>query len=92
MEIGGSGTRDASGGVTMTVRVMVRDGADTATVDPAKVAAMFEATSDLGDWTGAARLAPVATPAGRDPDGAMRFTVTPGNGAATSAFLRIRVR
>ena len=92
VEIGGSGTRGASGGVTMTVRVMVRNGADTATVDPAKVAAMFEATSDLGDWTGASRFAPVATPAGTDPDGAMRFTVTPGDGTATSAFLRIRVR
>ena len=50
---------------------------------------MFEATSDLGDWDGAAKLTPaVSVETG---DGAtMRFKVTPGDGTATRAFLRIR--
>ena len=54
-----------------------------------KVKAMFEATSDLGDWDGAAKLTPaVSVETG---DGAtMRFKVTPGDGTATRAFLRIR--
>ena len=49
---------------------------------------MFEATSDLGDWNGAA-LTPVVSV--EDGEGAtMRFKVTPGDGTATRAFLRIR--
>ena len=98
MEIGGGGSGGATRGgadraaPSLRVTVKVRDGADTATVDAAKVAGMFEATSDLGDWTGAAKLEPIATPDGTDADGAMRFIVTPGDGAADRAFLRIRVQ
>ena len=57
-------------------------------VDQEKVAAMFEATGDLGDWTGAA-LAPQVRSLGKSGD-SMRFTVTPGDGSAPTAFLRIR--
>ena len=50
---------------------------------------MFEATGDLGDWNGAAKLTPEVTV--EEGDGAtMRFTVTPGDGTAPRAFLRIR--
>ena len=52
---------------------------------------MFEATSDLGDWDGEAKLTPSVTNATRNQDGTMTFTVVPGDGTATSAFLRIKV-
>lgn len=44
---------------------------------------------DLGDWNGAAKLTPEVTV--EEGDGAtMRFKVTPGDGTAPRAFLRIR--
>ena len=50
---------------------------------------MFEATGDLGDWNGAAKLTPTVTV--EDGEGAtMRFKVTPGDGTAPRAVLRIR--
>ncbi|MBR5549555.1 MAG: leucine-rich repeat domain-containing protein, partial [Kiritimatiellae bacterium] len=73
----------------MTVSVVVKDGERVVAVDASKVAAMFEATSDLGDWNGAAKLTPTVQVL--EGDGAtMRFRVTPGDGTATRAFLRIR--
>lgn len=75
---------------SMTVRVVVRDGERTVAVDPAKVAAMFEATSDLNDWDGAAKLTPAVEVLATDANGKMTFAVTPGDGTAPSAFLRIR--
>ena len=51
---------------------------------------MFEATGDLGDWTGAAKLTPAATTSGTDASGKMTFVVTPGDGTASKAFLRIK--
>ena len=53
-----------------------------------KVAEMFEATSDLGDWNGVAKLTPLISV--EDGEGAtMRFKVTPCDGTAR-AFLRIQ--
>ena len=74
---------------TMTVSVTVKDGEEAVKCAAEKVKEMFEATSDLGDWDGEAKLTPaVSVEAG---EGAtMRFKVTPGDGAATRAFLRIR--
>ena len=72
--------------------VAVKDGEDIALVAADKVARMFEATSDLGDWDGAAKLVPSVSGATRNPDGTMTFTVRPGDGTAKSAFLRIRVK
>ena len=74
---------------TMTVSVTVKDGEEAVKCAAEKVKEMFEATSDLGDWGGEAKLTPaVSVEAG---EGAtMRFKVTPGDGAATRAFLRIR--
>ena len=57
--------------------------------DAEKVAAMFESTSDLGDWDGAAKLTPAVEELGTV-DGVMRFKVTPGDGSSPRAFLRIR--
>ena len=74
------------------VAVSVRDGADAAMVSAAKVAEMFEATGSLDDWEGDARLAPNVSEPRREADGTLRFTVTPGDGSARRAFIRIRAR
>ena len=91
IELGGLAVADsASGAKEMTVAVTVKDGERAVAVDQEKVAAMFEATSDLGDWTGAAKLTPTVTTSGTDASGKMTFVVTPGDGTAAKAFLRIR--
>lgn len=90
---GTSGTGGTSGTEnrgTMTVAVTVRDGDTAVAVDAAKVAAMFEVTGDLGDWTGAAKLTPTVTTSITDASGKMTFVVTPGDGTANRAFLRIK--
>ena len=74
----------------MTVAVTVKDGGRAVAVDAAKVAAMFEATSDIGDWNGDAKLVPTVTTTGVDANGKMSFTVTPGDGTSSRAFLRIK--
>ena len=81
--------RNAAGTVSMIVGVVATNAVGAVQADAAKVAEMFEATSDLGDWDGAAKLTPMVEVL--EGDGAtMRFNVTPGDGTATSAFLRIR--
>ena len=76
----------------LAVTVIVRDGDDAAIVSAEKVATMFEATSDLRDWDGAAKLEPIVAESSRDPGGTLHFTIVPGNGSASSAFLRIKVK
>ena len=69
--------------------VTVLDGDEAVKCTAEKVKEMFEATSDLGDWNGAAKLTPIVSV--EDGEGTtIRFTVTPGDGTATQAFLRIR--
>ncbi len=71
----------------MIVGVIAKAGETPVRGDADKV--MFEATSDLGDWDGAAKLA--STVEVLESDGTtLRFRVTPGDGTANSAFLRIR--
>jgi len=71
--------------------VTVKDGEDAVKCATEKVKEMFEATSDLGDWDGTAKLEPAVTVV--DGDGAtMRFKVTPGDGTAAKAFLRVKVK
>ena len=81
----GSGTRRPA----MMVSVMVKDGEKVVPVNAEKIAAMFEATSDLGDWKGASALVPRVQNIGGS-GGAMRFLVTSGDGTEKNAFLRIR--
>ena len=80
-----------TGQPTMTVSVVVRDGEEAVQCAAEKVRAMFEATSDLGDWDGTAKLAPAVTVEGND-GATMRFKVTPGDGASDRAFLRVKVK
>ena len=74
----------------IVVGVVAKAGGNIVAVDPAKVAVMFEATSDLNDWNGAAKLTPEVEVLGTDANGKMTFAVTPGDGTAPSAFLRLR--
>ncbi len=83
------GDGESAGTTAMSIAVTVKDGESVVAVNAAKVKAMFEATGDLGDWNGAAKLTPEVTV--EEGDGAtMRFKVTPGDGTAPRAFLRIR--
>jgi len=75
--------------VALTIGVAVKDGEKRVMVDTAKIATMFEATSDLGDWTGAAKLTPTVTVSGTDANGKMSFIVAPSDGTVNRAFLRI---
>ena len=80
-----SGTLDPA----MTVAITVKDGEEIVACDAAKVASMFEATSDLGDWDGVAKLV-LTVEQLESADGAMRFKVTPDDGSSSQVFLRIR--
>ena len=76
---------------TMTVFVTVKDGGETVMVNAEKVTAMLEATTDLNDWTGAAKVVPVVNDIIRDEHGVITFAVTP-QGSSSSFFLRVRVK
>ena len=81
---------DGAGGCAMRVGVTVVDGDSSVLCSAEKVGALFEATSDLRDWYGAAKLEPMVTvEASADPK-TMRFKASPGDGSAPRAFLRIR--
>ena len=83
------GDGESAGTTAIAIAVTVKDGERAVAVNVAKIKAMFEATGDLGDWNGAAKLTPEVMV--EEGDGAtMRFKVTPGDGTAPSAFLRIR--
>lgn len=73
----------------IVVGVVAKAGGNIVAVDPEKVAARFEATSDLRDWNGAAKLTPDVKDRDTDANGKMTFAVTLGDGTAPSAFLRI---
>lgn len=84
------------GGVSvrrMIVGVVAKAGETPVRGDAENVATMFEATSDLGDWVGPAKLTPtveVLEAGATSASLTMRFRVLLGDGTATSAFLRIR--
>ena len=83
LTIGEDGPSDG----TMTVSVTVKDGEDSVACSAEKVKSLFEATGNLGDWAGDAKLPVEVEVIGTSP---MRFRVTPGDGSSPSAFLRIR--
>ena len=101
-----NGTQGTDGtGTAISVAVTVRDGEEAVKCAEEKVAAMFEATSDLNDWAegGGAAVSSkppyqnalsveveVEEPVAGDSAATMRFKVTPGDGTAPRAFLRIR--
>ena len=84
-EDGGLGTSRP----TMTLSVTVKDGDEAVKCAAEKVKTLFKATSDLGDWDGAAKLEPEVSIEATDDPSVMRFKVTPCDGTAR-AFLRIQ--
>ena len=83
MVIGEKGTQGTGGtegtGTSISVTVTVKDGEEAVKCAAEKVAAMFRATSDLGDWNGGAKLSPSVTveePVSGDSAETMRFKVT----------------
>ena len=76
---------------TVSVKVVVQDGDAAVMVDADKVATMLEATTDLTDWVGGARVVPVVSTVTRDEHGVMSFVVTP-NGSLSAFFLRVKVK
>ena len=76
---------------TMTIFVKVKDGGETVVVNAEKVAAMLEATTDLTDWNGTAKVVPVVHDIVRNEHGVMTFTVTPPS-SPSALFLRVRVK
>jgi len=86
----GASTSGHQVGSVVTVTVIVKDGEEAVKCAAEKVKSLFKATSDLGDWNGAAKLEPeVSIEATGDPT-TMRFKVTPGDGTSPRAFLQIR--
>ena len=79
-------------GLTMTVSVEVADGDDIVAVAAEKVASLFEATCDLGDWYGASRLKPEVSVLSEEKNGRMYFRVRCGGDNAPRAFLRVKVQ
>ena len=86
-EAGVRGARAVGAGV-FEVSVTVKDGDKTVAADAGKVAGLFECTSDLADWTGEAALVPTVVFKSAEGE-TLLFEVTPGDGAAARAFLRI---
>ena len=73
----------------MMVEVVVKDGARAVNVDATKVASMFEATSDLVDWTDAAKVELSVTPVDGTGEG-VHFLVAPVDVSAERVFMRIK--
>ena len=88
----GAGGTKARDGVskTLTVRVRVKDGESIAAVDAGKVAALFTATANVLDWTGAESVACNAEAGETAEDGTMTFTVRLGDETTPRAFLGLR--
>ena len=77
----------------LTLTVSVKDGKDTVRCAAEKVKEWFEATRELDDWDGAAKLEPnVSVETSRDDLPKMWFTVSPKNDAVPKFFLRVKVR
>jgi len=73
----------------VTLSVVVKDGEEAVKCAAEKVKSLFKATSDLGDWNGAAKLEPEVSIEATDDPTTMRFKVTPGDGTSPRAFLQI---
>ncbi len=84
--MGTAGSRVSS--ASMQIRVTVKDGENAATVDADKVAALFKATRQIGDWTDSSLLTLSVTAKGTDGD-TLLFDANPAEESASSAFLRL---
>lgn len=83
----GTGNSRTSG-TSWEVRVTVKDGENAVSVDATKVATLFEATRQIGDWTEPFQLQFSVIPKGTDGD-TLLFKVSPDEKSAQSTFLRL---
>ena len=80
--------RRRAAGFAWEIRVTVKDGENAASVDADKLAALFEATRQIGDWTEPSLLPLSVTAKGTDGD-ALLFEVTLEGDDGPGAFLRL---
>ena len=91
VKIDGAEVATVNGGTSMTLTVTVKDGETPKEVSAEAVAALFEATTDLGDWDSPGKkLAPHAEAVTVGNGSTVTIRVTPGDGTVPRAFLRIR--
>ena len=76
---------------TVSVKVVVQDGDEAVGVDADKVVAMLEATTDLTDWVGSAKVVPVVSEVTQDEHGVTSCVIT-SNGSPSAFFLRVKVK
>ena len=76
---------------TVSVKVVVQDGDEAVGVDADKVVSMLEATTDLTDWVGSAKVVPVVSEVTQDEHGVTSCVITP-NGSPSAFFLRVKVK
>ena len=74
---------------SLSLTVVVKDGADAVVVSSDKVKRLFEATCDLSDWSGG-RLQTIVRDLTQGADDSLHFVVKPSDGTSGRAFLRIR--
>ena len=79
--------KDRAAGFSWEIRVTIHDGETAVDVDSAKVASMFEATRQIGDWTKSSLLPLTAKAKGRDGD-VLLFEVSVSE-AVPGAILRL---
>ena len=83
---------DMNGAASVIVKIKVYDGNDIAEVLGDRIVHMFEATKNIGDWTGANRLELAVNTCKTETDGSISFTITPSNVKGTCVFLRISLK
>ena len=77
------------GGSGLSVAVIVKDGERVIDVDASKVKSMFEATTNLSDWSGSSKLTTTVT-VEKDEGARIKFMVLPETGSNKQMFIRIR--
>ena len=88
MAAGGGADGSRAAGVAWTVRVTVKDGERAVAVDGGKVAELFEATRDVGDWSAETQVPLEVEATGSEGDGLL-FEVRPAAEDLPGAFLRL---
>ena len=86
--LGGEAEGSRAAGEVWTVRVTVRDGERAVAVDGGKMAELFEATRDVGDWGEETQVPLEVEATGTEGDGLL-FEVRPGAEGLSGAFLRL---
>ena len=76
----------------MSLSVVVKDGDEAVKCSADKVKDMFEATSDLENWTQLPVTVTVEEPVAGDDAWTMRFKAVPDAGVVPRAFVRIKVK